>query len=439
MKSKLKFLIKQSINKKVKTKWFKVVNILLCILIVAMANIDRLITLFGGDFNKPTKVYVVDEIGYYDSFESVFKEYTKSLEDIGKYKLEKTDKSIKELKKKIVDKDDVIITLAPSDETYLKSEIYTYDVIDTIPLQVFSASLNSLKSVVVLDRSGLSKEEIMSITSNASITTITTNKELDSNAKAKDIISTGLIMIFIIPFFLFITLLTQMIGAEVNDEKSTRSMEIIISNVPPKYHFIAKIVASTTFVIMQALLIFGYGILALVLRKVFGGVSSLSASNDVTKFIKETYDLIKASGVISIFLKGIPLILLLFLLNILVYAIVAGVLASMTTSIEDYQQLQSPLMIIMVLGYYVAMMASMFDGSLFVKIVSYIPMLSALVAPTIYLLGQTSIIELLISNVICLGTVWLVYTYGLRIYKVGILNYSSTNLWKKVFKSLKEK
>ena len=439
MKNKLRFLIKQSINKKVKTKWFKVVNILLCILIVAMANIDRLITFFGGDFNKPTKVYVVDEIGYYDAFESTFKEYTKSFEDIGNYKLEKADKSIKELKKKIVDKDDVIITLSPSEETYLKSEIYTYDVIDTIPLQLFSASLNSLKSVVVLDRSGLSQQEIMAITSNASITTITTNKELDSNAKAKDIISTGLILIFIIPFFLFITLLTQMIGAEVNDEKSTRSMEIIISNVPPKYHFIAKIVASTTFVIMQALLIFGYGILALILRKLFGSVSSLNASNDVTKFIKETYELIKASGAIKIFLKGLPLILLLFLLNILVYAIVAGVLASMTTSIEDYQQLQSPLMIIMIIGYYVAMMASMFDGSLFVKVVSYIPMLSALVAPTIYMLGQTTIIELLISNVICLATVWIVYTYGLRIYKVGILNYSSSNLWKKVFKSLKEK
>ena len=51
MKNKLKFLIKQSLKKKIGTKWFKAVNIILCILIVAMANIDRLITAFGGDFN----------------------------------------------------------------------------------------------------------------------------------------------------------------------------------------------------------------------------------------------------------------------------------------------------------------------------------------------------------------------------------------------------
>jgi len=34
-------------------------------------------------------------------------------------------------------------------------------------------------------------------------------------------------------------------------------------------------------------------------------------------------------------------------------------------------------------------------------------------------------------------TVWLLIKYGLRIYKVGILNYSSKDLWKKMFKALK--
>lgn len=439
MRNKLKFLIRQSISKKIGTKWFKIVNILLCLLIIALSNIDRLITLFGGDFNKPTKVYVVDNIGYYNEFEAIFNEYTKNMENIGKYDLEKTDKNIEDLKKKIEDEDDVIITLDFSDTAYIESNIYTYDVIDTISLQVFSASLNSLKSSIVLRMSGLTKEEIIKITSNAIINTITTNEEVDSNAKAKDIISTGLIFIFIIPFFLFITVLTQMIGAEINDEKSTRSMEIIISNVPPKYHFIAKIVSSTSFVLIQGILVFAYGILALVLRGLFSNISSLAASNDVTSFIKETFDLIKASGAVELFLKGLPLILILFVLNILVYAVVSGVLASMTTNIEDYQQLQTPMMIIMIIGYYVAMMASVFDGSIFVKIMSYIPMLSALIAPVIYMLDQTTLIDLLLANIICLVAVYITYYFGLRIYKVGILNYSSSNLWKKVFKSMRGK
>ena len=138
-------------------------------------------------------------------------------------------------------------------------------------------------------------------------------------------------------------------------------------------------------------------------------------------------------------IKGLPFIILLFIVNILAYAIIAGVLASMTTNIEDYQQLQSPIMIIMMMGYFIAIMASTFDGSIFIKIVSFIPLLSALVAPVIYLLGQTTIIELIISLIICMITVAILYIYGLKIYKVGILNYSSSNLWKKILKSLKEK
>ncbi len=84
-------------------------------------------------------------------------------------------------------------------------------------------------------------------------------------------------------------------------------------------------------------------------------------------------------------------------------------------------------------------MASAFEGALFVKIVAYIPMLSFLIAPVIFLLGQISLIELIISTIICGVVTYLLFHFGLRIYKVGILNYSSQDLWKKIFKSVKEK
>ena len=47
------------------------------------------------------------------------------------------------------------------------------------------------------------------------------------------------------------------------------------------------------------------------------------------------------------------------------------------------------------------------------------------------------ILDLIISIGLLGGTCALLYKYGLRIYKAGILNYSSSNLWKKMFKSLK--
>ena len=126
-------------------------------------------------------------------------------------------------------------------------------------------------------------------------------------------------------------------------------------------------------------------------------------------------------------------------MSFVAYAIVAATLASMTTNIEDFQQLQTPLMIIMLVGYYVALMAVMFDGSIFINILAYIPLLSVMIAPTLYLMGEMTLISLIGTTLITTVVTYFLYKYGLRIYKVGILNYSSSKLWKKMFKSLQNK
>ena len=60
MKNKLEYLTKMSLDRKIKSKWFKIANILLAVLIIAVFNIDSIITFFGGDFNEKTKLYIID-------------------------------------------------------------------------------------------------------------------------------------------------------------------------------------------------------------------------------------------------------------------------------------------------------------------------------------------------------------------------------------------
>ena len=72
MKDKLKFLTKQSLDKKIKTKWFKGVNILLLVLLIAISNIDRIVTFFGGDFEDNITIYVKDDIESFNLFETTF-------------------------------------------------------------------------------------------------------------------------------------------------------------------------------------------------------------------------------------------------------------------------------------------------------------------------------------------------------------------------------
>lgn len=439
MKNKAKFLMKQSIKKKMDTKWFKVVNIILLLLIVAVINLDSIINFFGGDFDESTKIYVVDEVGTYEAFDTYFNEMGKSVESFSNFELINSKDNLEDLKEDLDDtNDNIIVNIVPDNENVLKANIISYDPVDTITQQIITSSLTAIKTTFSLASSGLTEEELNKIVTPIEINEELTNPELDENAEAKDILSAGSIIIFIVPFFILVVLIVQMIGAEINDEKTTRGMEIIISNVSPKAHFISKILATTFFAISQCILIFIYGAIGLLVRKLVNGTMSLG-TDGFGSSLTSVYETLKNSGMLDSLIKAAPILIIIFLLSFLVYALLAGILASMTTSIEDYQQLQTPLMIIIMIGYYIALMASVFNGSIFIKIMSYLPFLSALIAPVVFLLGQTTIIDLLISTGALLITCYLLIHYGIRIYKVGILNYSSKDLWKKVFKSLRNK
>ena len=63
-----------SLNKKIKTKWFLIANLIFAILIVGLLNIDSVIKFFGGDFDDVQEILVIDEVGVYDQFKLYYEE-----------------------------------------------------------------------------------------------------------------------------------------------------------------------------------------------------------------------------------------------------------------------------------------------------------------------------------------------------------------------------
>ena len=430
MKNKAWFLIKQSLKKKLDTKWFKIVNVLICLLLIGVINIDKIINVFGGDFKDTVNIYLTGDNNYLEGFNAYFLTNKKILNDERSYEIAYSSDSVDTLKEKIADTNNIVVNINLDTTEYLKADIISYNKIDTVTYNLLSASLTGMKTSMALNYNGLSSEEMAKITSPISINRVVTNeKEITASEDATNMS----LVVFLVPFFMLIVLLVQMIGAEINDEKTTRGMEIIISNVPAKVHFLCKIASSTIFVIAQSLLLLLYSGLGFLIH---GG---LGAGLGESNIIGNLFASLQASGTLDLLAKGAPILIVIFLLSFFVYATLAGVLASMTTSAEDFQQLQTPLMIVLMLGYYIGIMAAAFKGSIFIRIISYIPFLSSMVAPITYILGETTIVDLGISAVVLLITCIFLFKYGIRVYKVGILNYSSKDLWKKVFKSLKVK
>lgn len=440
MKNKLKYLVEVSLKRKFCTKWFAVANIVLALIIVAVANIDSVINFFGGDFNEKTPIYVIDETNV--SYEILKKqidnlEISISNSEESSYEIKLYDDTEEKAKEKLIEEEKaVLIIVKPDEEDVIKSSIVSQAYIDTLDYQVFSQALQSTKTTIAIATSSITEEELNRLSSPIEIERIILDENKKSENESMETIMTTVFPIVILPFFMLTIFLVQMIGAEINDEKTTRGMEIIISNVSPKVHFFSKVISGNLFIISQGILLIAYVAIGLLIRNILG-TGSIFTTLGID--MEGLFSGVMQTDFATKMLYVIPITLLLMILTFIAYSLLAGVLASMTTNAEDFGQLQTPIMIISLIGYYLAMMAGMFDGSLFIKILSYIPFISAILSPSLLVLGQIGIIDIIISIVIVIMTNYLLIHYGLRIYKVGILNYSSKDLWKKMFKAMKEK
>lgn len=420
MTRKFFFLVKLSFNKKLKSKWFIAVNIILALSLFALFNLNSIITFFGGEFDKPLKVLVYDKTNIsYPYLKNNIDSLTSELED---KKL--VVKSISNENKKV--KDDEILISLNLDDNLLKAKVTSDKKIDSSVYQVIYQGLNATRQQVLMERLNLDTNTLALLSTNIDIDRVVLSDKKSQDENMSLVMST-VFPSLILPFFMFIIFLVQMVGGEICEEKTTKSMEIIISNVSPKVHLLAKIVANNLFVLLQALLLFIYGLIAFF-------ISSRNGSLNIPSEITSIWDSLSTSGLINDIVSLLPLLLVLIILSFLAYSLLAGILASMTTNIEDFQQLQTPIVFILLAGYYLAIMAGMFQGSVFLKIAGYIPLISCLLAPTLYIMGEISILDILIAIILLIGLLYLLIKYGMKVYKVGILNYSNEKVWTRFIK-----
>lgn len=429
MTDKFWYLTKQSLNKKIKSKWFLGINILLALVVTALININSIIAFFGGDFNEEIKILVIDntEVSY-----PVFKETMNTLtkeEDTGKITVKKETRPEEKLKKKLKD-NQIAIVFDNDEENFVSSKIISNEKIDNTTYQYITQGLNTTKTSVALAKTNTDPALLAKISSPMEVerVVLSNGKSVDENM---EMVMGTLFPTLILPFFMLIIFLVQMIGGEICEEKTTKSMEIIISNVSPKVHLFSKVLASNFFIIIQAILLVIYSVIGILIST----KGQLQLNPNVDTLLTATV----SSGFLDKVLNLLPAVIILMILSFIAYSLIAGILASMTTNMEDFSQIQTPIMLVLLAGYYLAIMAGMFDGSTFIRVLSYVPFLSCLIAPSLYIIGQITMIDVMISILILGLTIFLMTKYGLKIYKIGILNYSNEKIWTRFAKAIKSK
>ena len=432
VKNKFWFLTKMSLEKKIKSKTFIIVNILLFIALVALMNIDKIVLFFGGNFDKQNNIMIVDNTNKtYEIFKNTM-EKEETIIDTGlKYKITKIDDE-KKARKKVKKDEDIVIVINEDNDNIIKTTMITYGYINSNLYQLINSSITIAKQNLAMEEVGISPDDLNKISKSVEIKREYVEKNKSEEEEKNEFVMGVVTPIVILPFFMLITLVVQMVGAEINEEKSTRSMEIIISNVSTKVHFFSKILASNLFIVMQCLLLGVYSLIGMLLR---GGKSLESIQNiDAISQVTSGMDI---NGILNSVISDIPMVIILMIITLFGYSLIAGILASMTTNMEDFQQLQTPIFVVSLVGFYLAIMNSMFDGALFIRILSYVPFISAILSPSLLVTGVIGFKDILLSILLMIVVIYLLIKYGLKIYKEGILNYSSNKLWKKMLKALK--
>lgn len=439
MKSKLKYLINYSLKKRIKSKTFLITNIIFLVLIVGLLNIDTIIKIFSKDQNNienPVIIYINDNTNeVYNSFENkvtLAAPYIygdKVVKIINKNTVEDIETLLKEKK------EDILITFNKDTTNYLNVEITTFDQPDNQIELLLNQLIKETKIEYASKKEKLNNSIYNKVYSDVEINYNLLNKEKEEEAKNQDILFDIGFGFIIMPFFMVTMFVISLIGAEINEEKTSRSMEIIISSVNPLTHLISKVLSVNIYILIQGLLFIFYLLIGLGTRVIVTGKGVIESfvSAEIALGIKE---FLKAN-INSEFIIFIGLVLLLLVLTIVAYSLLAAILASMTTNAEDFQQLQTPLVMISLLAYYATFIVKVAENNIIVKSLSYFPLVSSTLLPGMITKGSAGLNDLLIAIAILILFLFLLAKYGMKVYRVGILNYSSDGLWKKVFKSIK--
>ena len=226
-----------------------------------------------------------------------------------------------------------------------------------------------------------------------------TGQQRDSGGSFAVVFGIGFVM------YLAILMYGQIILGAVIEEKETRIAEILFSSVKPFTLMMGKLVG-VSLVALTQLTIWGLAFSAFALY----GTGVLAARG------------------LPSYLPGIPLAHyiyfgLFFLLGYFIYGTIYALVGSMVTTAQEGGQLAMPIILILVVSFYLFFPVSRSPDSSFAFWVSMVPF-SAPVAMLVRIVTQTPPFwQIALSLVIGFGSVLVIMWIAARVYRVGMLMY----------------
>ena len=278
-----------------------------------------------------------------------------------------------------------------------------------------TGTLNELQNQLNRSTASLSQEQEKRLAQ-----TIQFTEKIDEAKENKKFIQT--IAAGALGFFLYMILITYagVTAQEVASEKGTKIMEVVFSSIRASHYFYARMMA-LFLVILTHIGIY-----------VVGGLAAILLFKDLP-FLAQ-------SGVLDHLGDAFSLNTLLFILiSLFMYVVLAAFLGSMVSRPEDAGKALSPLMILIMGGFFGVTALGAAGDNLILKIGSYIPFISTFFMPFRTINGYAGGVEAWISLAITIAFAVTATVFIGRMYASLVLQTDDLGPWKTFKRALSYK
>lgn len=269
-----------------------------------------------------------------------------------------------------------------------------------------TSKLNDLQGQLNRSAANLSQEQEKRLEQTVNFT-----EKIDESKENKKMIQT--IAATAVGGFLYMILITyaSVTAQEVASEKGTKIMEVVFSSIRASHYFYARMLA-LLLVILTHIGIY-----------VVGGLAAILLFKDLP--------ILAQSGILNHIGEAFSLNTLLFVLvSLFMYVVLAAFLGSMVSRPEDAGKALSPLMILIIGGFFGVTALGAAGDNLILKIGSYIPFISTFFMPFRAINGYAGGVEAWIS--LAITVIFAVVATGFigRMYASLVLQTDDLGIWK---------
>ncbi len=410
-KSKVKEIINFSFFQYFKNKWFVIFNVISLLTMVFSLNWSNISSFFSLDEGKDSY-----EIKVLDKDNLIYDLVNLSLS--GDEKLTTTRIYENTYNKDNIEDDILILEIEKDDQEYFNATLISKEGLKTPTYDKIQNSLDIARNEYIKNEFSFSNDKLEKIQRKVELKRVMLAVDAE-NSDQKEIIKT--ISSFLT--YMIAVLVFTRIANEIAQEKQSKSSEYVLTAVSGKEYLFAKVFSNIAILLIQMLLMLSYYMISVGILSLFKATST-----DIS--------LSQSMAISGLSIDIVIYLITLIVLNVLSFtllSIIQGTLAAKTSNSQEAGNTVSILIFVMMALYVVTLFVidPYTKVNAFLYIISVLPIFSAYFVPAMMIVGQASVIQILISVILLIISIPFVFNICGKAFKNGLLDYTKSKKKKK--------